>query len=444
MTPSRRTFLSGAARFAAAAAIVCATPAARAQLKIEITSGVTHPIPIAVVPFASSVPSDPSAGTDAAGVVRSDLQSTGRFRAMRWRQMTTKPSQASDVVLSDWRASGNDYVAVGRVSPLPGGQVAIDFELLNALNGQQLADQRFSGAPSALRNAAHRVSNVIYQKILGVRGAFDTRIAYVAVEGKPPAQRFQLVIADADGENAHVVLQSNDPVMSPAWSPDGAWLAYVSFESGRSAVYAQRVASGERRLVSARAGVNSAPAWSPDGRKLALALSGSEGSLNIYVLDLTDQRLTRLTSDPAIDTSPVWAPDGRSIYFTSDRGGGPQIYRIGVGPGLRPTRITFQGSYNADPSLSPDGSELVMVSEDGSLFRIAVQDLASGTVRYLSSGPLDRSPSFAPNGAMVIYAATVNGQSVLQSASLDGLTSQRLTSDQADVRDPVWGPFRHY
>jgi TolB protein len=442
--PSRRKPLSSSAAVLATAAAVCAASIARAQLKIEITSGVTDPIPIAVVPFAGSVASDPSAGADAARVVQSDLQGSGRFRTMPWSAMATKPSQASDVVLANWRASGNDYVVVGRVSALQGGNVAVDFQLLNALNGEQLADQRFSGAPSALRNAAHRVSNVIYRKILGIRGAFDTRIAYVAVEGKPPGQRFQLVVADADGENAHVILQSNDPIMSPAWSPDGNWLAYVSFENGHSAVYVQRVATGERRLVSERAGVNSAPAWSPDGRKLALALSGRDGNLDIYVLDLSDQRLLRLTTDPAIDTSPAWAPDGRSLYFTSDRGGGPQIYQIGLDSGDRPRRITFEGSYNAGPRISPDGTELAMVSQDGGLFRIAVQDLGTGTVRYLSSGPLDKSPSFAPNGAMLIYAATVRGQSVLQRASLDGLTSQRLTSDQADVRYPVWGPFRRY
>ncbi|MGH8149992.1 MAG: Tol-Pal system beta propeller repeat protein TolB [Steroidobacteraceae bacterium] len=417
---------------------------ARAQLKIEITSGVTDPVPVAVVPFASTVPGGANDGTDAASVVQSDLQGSGRFRTMPWSQMTAKPSQASQVVLANWRASGYDYVVVGRVSPLPGGALAVDFELLNALNGEQLANQRFSGEPSALRNAAHRVSNVIYQKILGIRGAFDTRIAYVAVEGKPPRQHFQLVVADADGENAHVVLQSDEPVMSPAWSPDGQWLAYVSFENEHSAVYVQQVATGERRLVSARAGVNSAPAWSPDDRELALTLSGSDGNLDVYLLNLANQRLTRLTDNPAIDTGPIWAPDGKSVYFTSDRGGGPQIYQIGVGPGDRPRRITFEGSYNAGPRVSPDGSELAMVTEDGASFRIAVQDLATGTVRYLSPGPLDKSPSFAPNGATLIYAATEHGLSVLQRASLDGLTSQRLTSDQADVRDPVWGPFRHY
>jgi TolB protein len=442
MTISRRGLIHAAAALIAAAG-GCTALTAQAQLRIEITSGVTDPIHIAVVPFAGGLPTEPTAGADAASVVQNDLEGTGRFRGMPWNQMKVRPSQASQVVIPDWRASGNDYVVVGQVTPMPDGGLAVDFQLLNTLTGEQLANQRFTGPPSALRNAAHRVSNVIYEKILGVRGAFDTRIAYVAVQGKPPAQHFELVIADADGANAHVVLQSDQPVMSPAWSPDGNWLAYVSFESKRSAVYVQQVSTGQRSLVSARAGINAAPAWSPDGRKLALTLGGTSGNLDIYVLDLSNQQLTRLTDDPAIDTEPVWAPDGQTIYFTSDRGGGPQIYQIGVNSGDRPKRITFEGSYNAHPRISPDGTQLAMLSQDGSSYRIAVQDLASGTVRYLSPGPLDNTPSFAPNGAMLLYASIEGGQSVLQRVSLDGLTSQRLTSDRADVRDPVWGPFAH-
>jgi len=416
---------------------------AQAQLKIEITSGVTDPIPIAIVPFAGGVSATPNAGAEAAGIIQDDLEGSGRFRAMPRSQMRAFPSQASAVVLSDWRASGNDYVVVGRVAALPDGELAVDFQLLNALNGEQLANQRFTGPPSALRNAAHRVSDVIYEKILGTRGAFATRIAYVSVTGEPPAQRYQLVVADADGADPRIVLESREPVMSPAWSPDGEWLAYVSFEDRLAAVYVQRVRTGQRQLVSARLGVNSAPSWSPDGRKLALTLSGTDGNLDIYVLDLATQHLTRITTDPAIDTEAVWAPDGKSLYFTSDRGGGPQIYEVGLSPGDRARRITFEGSYNARPRISPDGTELAMVTQDGSNYRIAVQDLASGTVRILSHGRLDSSPSFAPNGAMLIYASIDHGHSDLERVSVDGLTSQRLSSASADISDPVWGPFAH-
>jgi TolB protein len=446
MTERRHTrtrLLRASAALLALVVGACATLTARAQLKIEITSGVTDPIPIAVVPFGGAVPAVPTAGSDVASVVQNDLEGSGRFRAMPRGQMRATPTQASEVQLADWRASGNDYVVVGKVSPLGGDQIAVDFQLLNVLNGEQLASQRFSGPPSALRDAAHRVSDVVYEKILGIRGAFATRIAYVAVEGKPPAQRYQLVIADADGANARVVLESRQPVMSPAWSPDGNWLAYVSFESRNSTVYVQQVRTGQRQLVSARVGINGAPSWSPDGRKLALTLGGSNGNPDIYVLDLATQKLTRLTDDPAIDTEPVWAPDGHSLFFTSDRGGGPQIYQIGLDPGARPKRITFEGTYNARPRLSPDGTQLAMVTLDGGNYRIAIQDLASGTQRVLSHGRLDTSPSFAPNGAMLIYAATENGKSVLQRVSVDGLTAQRLASEHEDVRDPVWGPFSH-
>jgi TolB protein len=434
---------AGAALLAAALA-ACLVTIARAQLQIEVTSGVTDPIPIAVVPFAGAIPTDASAGASVADVVEHDLASSGRFRLMPHNQMRATPSQAKDVVLPDWRAAGNDYVVVGHVSALGADQFAVEFQLLNALNSEELANRRFTGPANALRDAAHQVSDLIYQKILGVRGAFATRIAYVAVLGSPPMQRFELVIADADGANARVVLDSQQPVMSPAWSPDGKWLAYVSFEHKRSTVYVQQVSTGVRQLVSARAGINGAPVWSPDGHKLAITLSGSEGNPEIYTLDLSTQELTRLTDDPSINTEPTWAPDGHSIYFTSDRGGGPQIYQIGLGPGDRPKRITFEGTYNAGPRISPDGTQLAVVSlQPGNNYCIAVQDLASGTLRVLSHGPLDNAPSFAPNGAMLIYSGTEHGQVVLKRVSLDGLTSQRLASEQADVRDPVWGPFLH-
>jgi TolB protein len=424
------------------AALLCllALPAAAlAQLKIEITSGVTDPIPVAIVPFASS--GGAGNGVDVAQIIQSDLEGSGRFKAMARAAMTTTPSRAQDVQIATWKGAGNDYVVVGRVTPLGAGQVAVDFELLNALTGQQLANPRFTGTAAAVRDAAHRCSDVIYEKVLGVRGAFATRIAYVSVDGAPPAQRYQLVVADADGANARIILESHQPVMSPAWSADGQWLAYVSFENKRASIYVQQVSSGERRLVSGRVGINGAPAWSPDGKRLLVTLGGSAGTPNLYILDLASQQLTRLTEGPAIDTEGAWSADGQSVYFTSDRSGGPQIYRLGVEPGARPKRITFGSSYNARPRLSPDGTQLVMVTQDGPNYRIAVQDLASGTVRILSHGRLDASPSFAPNGAMVIFSGIEGGHSILQRVSVDGQTAQRLRADSADVREPVWAPF---
>jgi TolB protein len=439
MRQSRQSSGAGVLRAAALALLLGAAAAARAELQIEITSGVRDPVPIAIVPFAPAAAA--GGDLDVAGVVQHDLEGSGRFRALARERMPATPTRADEVVAASWKAVGSDYVVVGRVTALDAGRLAVDFDLVNALNGTRLARQRFVGPPSALRNAAHRVSDVVYQKILGVRGAFATRIAYVAVDGAPPSQHYQLIVADADGANPRLILESRFPLMSPAWSPDGQWLAYVSFETKHSAVYVQLVRTGERRQVSARAGVNSAPAWSPDGRKLALTLGGRGGNPDIYVLDLTTQELTRITDDPAIDTEPEWAPDGRSLYFTSDRAGSPQIYRIAATGGTHPQRITFGANYNARPRVSPDGTQLAMVTLDNGNYRIAVQDLANGTVRVLSHGHLDESPSFAPNGATLIYSEREGEGGALATVSTDGLTGMRLKAQQGEVQEPAWAPF---
>jgi TolB protein len=420
-------------------ALLAAAPVSRAELNIEITSGVRDPVPIAIVPFAHAASAEPA--LDVADVVQHDLEGSGRFRALPRERMPATPTRADEVGAGSWKAVGSDYVVVGRVSALDNGNLAVDFDLVNTLTGARVATQRFVGGPGALRNAAHRVSDAVYLKILGVRGAFATRIAYVTVDGEPPTQRYQLIVADADGANPHLILESRFPLMSPAWSPDGQRLAYVSFETKHSAVYVQLVQSGERRQVSARAGVNGAPAWSPDGKKLALTLGGSGGNPDIYVLDLATQELARVTDDPAIDTEPEWAPDGRSLYFTSDRAGSPQIYQIGVAPGSRPKRITFGANYDARPRISPDGSQLAMVTLDNGNYRIAVQDLASGAVRVLSHGHLDESPSFAPNGATLMYSEREGSRGSLATVSTDGLTGLRLRSSQGEVQEPAWGPY---
>lgn len=418
--------------------LLLAVPAG-AELKVDITKGVTDPIPIAVVPFARN-PVD--GGLDVAAVVQRDLESSGRFRAMERRDMLSTPVRSADIQAADWRAARNDYIVVGRV--VSGGaadQLVIEVELQNLLNGQNLLNQRVTVVPASLRHGAHRVADLVYEKIIGVRGAFATRIAYVSVDGKAPNQRYQLLVADADGENIRMVMESRQPIMSPAWSPDGQWLAYVSFENRVSAIFVQRLRSGERRQVSARAGINGAPAWSPDGQKLAVTLGGSNGNLDIYVLTLATQGLQRITEDAAIDTEATWAPDGRTLYFTSDRAGGPQIYRVGLTPGERPRRVTFGSGYNARPRVSPDGNQLAVVTQESGGFRIATQDLTNNTVRTLSKGGLDESPSFAPNGAVLIYAGRDRGQGTLATVSIDGQVTQQLKSDQGEVREPVWGPF---
>lgn len=412
---------------------------ARAELTIEITEGVTDPIPIAIVPFGwSGVDAAPM---DIAEVVSNDLQRSGRFRPMARGDMVDLPTKASEVDADDWRLLRNDFVVVGELQPQAQGQYLIHFALVNVLNGQQLLEYTQPAAGAALRAAAHRVSDRIFEKLTGIPGAFSTRIAYVAVAGQAPALRYQLVVADADGMNPRAVAQSSEPIMSPAWSPDGQSLAYVSFENRVAAVYVQVLRSGQRSRVSARAGINGAPAWSPDGRRLALTLSHKDGNLDVYVLSLGDQALTRLTDDDAIDTEPAWAPDGKSVYFTSDRSGAPQIYRVGLGAGERAQRITFDGSYNARPRVSPDGTQLAMVTLDSGAYRIAVMNLKNRATRVLTQGSLDESPSFAPNGAVLIYGTQDKGRGVLATVSVDGSVHQRIAAEQGDIREPIWSPL---
>ena len=423
-------------------ALIAAVPKpAHADLQILITKGVTDPVPIAIVPFSHGVP--PDGPFDVAAVVQHDLDGSGRFRTMQRTLMRATPSRANEVQAADWKAAGNDYVVVGRVSAPSSNEIDVECELVNAQTGDTVAGQHFIASSASIRNASHQISDFIYEKILGVRGAFATRIAYISVQGQPPTQHYQLIVADADGENPKVILDSMQPIMSPAWSPDGQWLAYVSFENKVSGIYVQTIRTGERRLVSARAGVNGAPAFSPDGQRLALTLSGSSGNLDIWLLDLSTQGLTRLTEDPAVDTEAAWAPDGHSIYFTSDRAGGPQIYKLDPAQRSRVERVTFGSAYNARARVSPDGKKIAFVTREGSAYRIGVQDLASGTVSVLTHGNLDESPSFAPNGASIIYAGRDGAMGTLQIVSVDGQVTERLKSDQGEVREPVWGPFAH-
>jgi TolB protein len=419
--------------------LLCLCTTAQAELKIDITRGVTDPVPVAVVPFSRTVPAD--SGVDVASVVQRDLESSGRFRGVDRAAMPAQPNRAADVNAASWRASRTDYVVVGRVAPGGGANVTLHFELVNVLTGQVQLNESVTVPQTAMRNGAHRVADRIFEKLTGVRGAFATRIAYISVDGEPPSQRYQLLIADTDGENARVAMQSSQPIMSPAWSADGEWLAYVSFEKRVAAVYVQRIRTGERRQVSARVGVNGAPAFSPDGKKLALTLSGSSGNLDVYVLDLGSQNLVRITDDASIDTEPSWSPDGQTLYFTSDRGGAPQIYASAPQAGARARRVSFGAAYAARPRVSPDGKQLALVTQEGGAFRVGVMDLASGQITTLSRGSQDESPSFAPNGAVLIYAGRERSAGVLATVSVDGQVSLRLKSDQGEVREPVWGPF---
>lgn len=410
---------------------------AHAQLRLDITQGVRDAVPIAIVPFAGQAEGGPS---EVAAVVANDLQLSGRFRPLERRDMVVKPTSGDAIRFEDWRLLRADFIVVGRVEPDGSGGYAVTYELFNVQTGQPLLSQRLVSTERALRATGHRIADAIFERLTGIRGAFSTRIAYVAVEGRPPSQRYRLVVADADGYGPRTILESVDPIMSPAWSPDGQSLAYVSFEGKASSVYVQQVVSAERSRVSARRGINGAPAWSPDGKRLALTLS-RDGNLDIYVLDLATQGLTRLTSDGSIDTEPEWSQDGASVYFTSDRAGSPQVYRVTVGNPQDVERLTFTNSYNARPRLSPDGQSLALVTLDRGGYKIATYDLKARTLRVLTEGRQDEAPSFAPNGATIIYATRAGGRGALAMASTDGRFQQRLSSETGDVREPVWSPF---
>jgi TolB protein len=417
-------------------AMLIASGMSHAQLRLDVTQGVRDAVPIAIVPFGGQ---DEGAAVDVAAVVANDLRMSGRFAPLERRDLVARPTGGAEIRFEDWRLLRADFIVVGRVDPDAAG-FAVNFELFNVRTGASLLSQRLPSTERGLRSTAHRVADLVFERLTGTPGAFSTRIAYVAVEGRPPAQRYRLVVADADGYNPRTIAESTEPLMSPAWSPDGRNLAYVSFESKASAIYVQRLATGERRRVSARSGINGAPAWSPDGTRLALVLS-RDGNLDIYTLELATQALVRITTDEAIDTEPEWARDGASLFFTSDRAGNAQVYRVALESGRRAERVTFTNAYNARPRLSPDGKELAMVTLDRGNYRIGVMDLASRNLRVITTSGQDESPSFAPNGAMLIHASRDRGRGELATVSSDGTFRQRLSSDQGDVRDPAWSPF---
>jgi TolB protein len=420
-------------------AMALAMPA-MAQLEVTVTSGVAEPIPTAIVPFGWEGAGN--APFDIAALVEKDLGDSGYFEPMERRDMVSRPTQSSELNFADWRIVDVDIVLVGRLIQDAPDRYTITFQLFDVLRAEQLLAFRVASTGEELRATSHRIADMVYKEMTGIDGIFSTRIAYITEQRRSPQDRmFSLIVADSDGENAQPIAESTQPLMSPAWSPDGRRIAYVSFEGQQSAIYVQTLRTGTRERVSSRAGINGAPAFSPDGRRLALTLSLNDGNLDIYTLDLSNQVLRRITENSAIDTEPVWSADGESIYFTSDRAGSPQVYRVTAEPGNRAQRITFEGTYNTRARVSPDGTQLAVVHRNQGRDRVALLDPENALITVLSRGELDESPSFAPNGAMIIYATRDRGQGVLAAVSSDGRVHQRIASVAGDVREPVWGPY---
>lgn len=431
-------------RLFAVCVLLCVSIAARAQqaLEIEITGGNAAALPIVVIPFeylGVGVAPD----TDVAAVVRADLNRSGQFRTLGDADMVEKPMRGAEINFATWRLLKQEYILIGRLIDNGQGGYRSEFELFDVARQERLLGLALDGRAQGMRDVAHQIADLVYEKILGVRGAFWTRIAYVTATGTAPNIQYALMVADADGYNPQVVVRSREPLLSPAWSPDGRKLAYVSFERHNSAIYIQEIHTGARELIASYKGINGAPAFSPDGKRLALTLSRT-GSPEIYVMDLATRNLTQITQHWAIDTEPAWTPDGRRLLFTSDRGGKPQIYEVDA-LGGDPVRVTFQGEYNARASVSWDGKKVVMAQGAGNVYRIVLMDRSFGDLgRWLnlSPGVLDESPSFAPNASMVIYAAREGQRGVLYAVSADARVRQRLVLADGDVREPAWSPYR--
>jgi TolB protein len=415
---------------------------ANAQLEFDITDFVGKRTPVAVVPFGFEGEGAESP-FDIDGVIAADLNRSGRFRPIPDADMLQKPVNSTEIDFDDWSILAVEAVIIGKITQTGANAYSVQFQAFDVFKREQLVGYRMPASRGTMRRVAHRAADMIYEKLTGIPGVFGTKVAYVRATGRESTRNYALIVSDMDGENEFTIMESSDPIMSPAWSPDSRQLAYVSFEDDVSTIFVQTLRTGNRIKVSSRAGINGAPAFSPDGRKLVLTLGGLDGNLDINVLDLRTREVTRLTTNRSIDTEGTWAPDGRSIYFTSDRGGSPQVYQIDADGGT-PQRITFDGSYNARPRLSPDGNRLAMVTLDRGNYRIAVQDLDDGDVLILSAGRQDESPSFAPNSDSLIYATRQGSDGVLEMVSADGLVRQRLGSGNGDIREPVWSPFPRY
>ena len=404
---------------------------ASAQLTIEITGAGEKRLPIAVVPFAGEgvLPASISS------IVRDDLERSGLFRGIETPVMQPHPTEASNVDYAEWRARLADALVLGSVATRPDGKFEVRFRLFDVVKQGPLGGVAYTLTREQSRATAHRIADYIYEKLTGEKGVFSTKIAYVVKRGNV----YELQIADADGANGYFVLRSNEPILSPVWSPDGSQLAYVSFEQKKPIVYVHSLRDGRRHVAANFKGSNSAPAWSPDGSTLAVSLSRAGGS-QLFLVNPDGSNVRRLTRSNAIDTEPRFSPDGRYLYFTSDRGGSPQIYRMPATGGAA-ERITFDGDYNVSPRVSPDGRRLAFIHRSNGRYQAALLDLETRQVQILTDSARDESPSFAPNGRMILLATVIGGRGVLSAVSADGRIKQRLSVSAGDVREPAWGPF---
>ena len=412
-------------------ASLCLATMANAALEIEISGGSAQQVPVAIVPFAQvGVANQDNIST----IISADLRRSGLFRVLETGGMVSRPTEIMQIKYAEWAALQAQAMAVGMVEPLPGNRLRVTFQLADVLKQTQLTGMQYNIAPNQLRATAHKIADIIYQKLTGEAGIFASRIAYI----NKTNGRYALRVADADGENPLTMVSSKEPIISPAWSPDGSKIAYVSFEKKKPIIFVQSL-SGQRTMLANFKGNNSAPAWAPDGNKLAIVLTYGANS-QIYTINADGSNLKQLTKSSAIDTEPTWSTDAKWIYFSSDRGGKPQIYKVSSNGG-EPQRVTFEGAYNVSPRFSPDGKSLAMIRNDGGKFRVALQDLTSGQVQILSEGSQDESPSFAPNGRVLLYATRVGGHGALAAVSADGRVKQRLNESGGDIREPAWGPL---
>lgn len=401
-----------------------------AQFRVEVSGVGMTQVPIAIAPFRGEGQSPQKIGA----IVKADLERSGMFRSIDTAGVVADENTRPD--LANWRQKGADAIVTGSISPHADGRFDVRLRLWDTVRGLDLGGESYTVSQADLRLAAHRVSDFVYEKLTGEKGIFSTRIAYVTKSGT----RYNLWVADSDGEGAQSALASSEPIISPAWSPNGAQLAYVSFESRKPVIYSHDVATGKRRLLANFRGSNSAPAWSPDGKRLLATLSRDGGS-QLYSIDLNGGEPKRLTQSSSIDTEPAYSPDGKSIYFVSDRGGAPQIYRM-TPSGGSPERVTFSGSYNISPAVSADGRWLAYVSRVGGAYKLQLMELASGTVTSITDTTADESPSFAPNSRLIVYATQQQGKEALMTTTLDGKIKAKLTGAGGDIREPDWGPFQ--